>query len=510
MASKAKSQTLARWIRALPPSIWMIALAVCLVGGRYLWIWAQRPAHEREIAVAYGSTGLFSGAPQSDATGKHITFVETADVGFGVFLCDTATGQKRNVRVPGTGSNEEDTHFRVWPWSPDDSSFLYSDTQHVFICDSQSGKNTATVDVPGIPTDLTWVNFKVIVGLIEGKLHKLDRQPAGTWTATEIQIGDMVLRSTEDAVAAVSGKAASGGDADNAVDGDQTTSWFSGKTAHPVWLQYGFSGLAWAITRYTLTSSSADADADPRDWELVGSNDGTNWTVLDTRSNEMFTVRGQTKHYDFANETPYWFYRLNVTATAGGIGSGVRLAEFQLYSRDTPATASASTELLPAQGAWAAFDGSVNTKWFNYFAATPAWLQYKIGGGAGAALSEYRLTCANDAPERDPMDWEFQASNDGVTWTTLDTRGGESFDSRLQTKSYSFQNSTPYRFYRLYVTANHRGPLDGVQLAELDPEIERIVGRRQSGRRLGSAKHGCHRPGQFRRPPARRGRQPGP
>ena len=478
MATETKFQALAGRMRDWPAGIWVMTLAVCLVGGRYLWIWEQRPAHEHELAKAYGTVRSFSGIPQSDKTGKHITFVETADVGFGVFLCDTATGQKRNVRVPGADSNEEYPNFRVWPWSPDDGSFLYSGNQHAFICDSQSGSNTASIDLPTRVTAMTWLNQAAIMCLgTESKLYQLNCKPDGKWTSKEVAIGEFALHSFKDAVAVVASQADAGEDADNAVDGDQTTSWFSGKTTHPVWLQYQFNGLAWAIARYTLTSSSADADADPHDWELLGSNDGTNWTVLDTRVNETFTARGQTKHYDFANKIPYWFYRLNVTATAGGAGSGVRLAEFQLYSRDTPAVASASTENLPAEGAWVAFDGSVNTKWFNYYMAPPAWLQYEFGGGEARALSQYALTSGNDVPERDPTDWQFQASNDGVTWTNLDARGGESFNSRQQTKSYSFQNSTPYRFYRLYITANHGAPLDGVQLSELDLGLRGLLAK---------------------------------
>ena len=46
------------------------------------------------------------------------------------------------------------------------------------------------------------------------------------------------------------------------------------------------------------------------------------------------------------------------------------------------------------------------------------------------------MTSANDAPERDPRDWTIQGSADGgATWTTVDTRTGQTFDQRYQTKS---------------------------------------------------------------------------
>src|SRR5665213_1087794 len=236
MATESKFQALARRMRVFPPGIWVAALAVCLVGGRYLWIWAQRPGNEREIAAAYGPASLFHGAPQSDSTGRHITFVKTADVGFGVFLCDTATGQKRNVRVP-TGERDLDYPFfrvwpllKVWPWSPDDSSFAYSDNEWLFICDGQTGQSTARFDLPSPVTALTWLNpasIRFMEG--DGKLHQLDRQENGTWRSQAVAIGEFELRSLKNCVDVVASQAAAWEDAANAVDGDPTTSWFRAK-----------------------------------------------------------------------------------------------------------------------------------------------------------------------------------------------------------------------------------------------------------------------------------------
>ena len=465
MATKAKSQVLTRWLRALPPSIWIIILVVTLVGGRWLWIRESRPAHVREIAATFGMLNYFGGAPQSDQTGQRITYVTTAEVGMGVFLCDVATGQKRNVRELWAESDPVFPNVRVWPWSPDDNAFAYSDGRRLFICDAQTGKSTATVDLPEMPSTVTWVNPAVMVYYINGKLHRLDRQPTGTWVDQEIQVGYVALRSAKEAIAVTASEAATG--ADNAADGDDTTCWFSGKTDHPSWLQYQFNGPAWAITRYQLTSSADDATTDPLDWQLLGSNDGTNWTVLDSRTNELFSARRQSKPYDLANETPYWFYRLNITDTAGGGGGGVRLAEFQLFSRNGFALASASSESWGAQDVAAAFDGLASTKWFDNHMPTPVWLQYKFGSGAAWALSKYSLTSGDDLPERGPRDWEFQASNDGANWTTLDSQTGQFFALRQQTKSYSFNNATPYRLYRLNVTASQETG-QGLQLAELD------------------------------------------
>jgi hypothetical protein len=399
-----------------------------------------------------------------------------------VFLADAATRKKRQMIEDTNGVRMGNAEFDIQAgsWSPDDSTFVCMEDQRLIICDARTGRSMGSFSLAATPANVTWLNPAKVMCVTEGKLYELDRQADGTWTSRETAIGNLERRSILDATDASASQAAPGEDAFNAVDGDPTTSWFSGKTNRPAWLQYQFSGLAWAITRYTLTSSSIDAEADPRDWQLLGSDDGTNWAVLDTRSNETFKARGQAREYDFANETPYWFYRLNVTGTAGEGGSGARLAEFQLYSRDAPAIVSASSESSSNGGATLAFDGLIHTIWFNNYENPPAWLQYRIGGGAGAALSEYSLTSGADVPSRDPGAWEFQASNDGVTWTTLDTRTGESFASRMQTKSYSFKNVTPYRVYRLYITQNHgmdQFGMGGVQLAEVDLGLKELLAK---------------------------------
>ncbi len=266
------------------------------------------------------------------------------------------------------------------------------------------------------------------------------------------------------------GASASGADAGagatNAFDRIEATAW-SVSGVSTGWLQYAFNsdGPWWAVTQYKLVSSTNDPAADPREWQLLGSNDGSSWTVLDGRSNETFIARTQAKRCAFSNGTPYRHYRLNVTATAGGAGSGVSLAEFQLWSDDTKDQASASAQNAPTEGAAQAFDGTTSTKWYNSDAAPTGWLGFQYGGKAAWVVSQYSISSANDVPSRDPRDWQFQGSNDGSTWTTLDTRSGETFPSRFQTKTYTFANTTAYRNYRLNITADNSGT--GLQLSEL-------------------------------------------
>jgi len=126
---------------------------------------------------------------------------------------------------------------------------------------------------------------------------------------------------------------------------------------------------------------------------------------------------------------------------------------------------SASTENPPNETAARAFDGLTSTKWFNGGGGPAGWLRCSFGGATKTVI-RYDLSSANDVPGRDPRAWQFQGSPNGQTWTTLDTRTGESFASRFLTRQFPITNRTAYAHYRLYVTANN-GDANGLQLSEM-------------------------------------------
>ena len=138
--TKQQRQLLERF-ETVPAGLWIVALAIALVAGRYGWIYANRPAHGREIAAAFGSVGVFYGAPQLDSAGKRLTFAETGDKGYAVFLADASTGHKTPVYEElATGAMLDQNDLHVWPWAPDDSAFIYSAGARINICDSKLGK----------------------------------------------------------------------------------------------------------------------------------------------------------------------------------------------------------------------------------------------------------------------------------------------------------------------------------------------------------------------------------
>ncbi|MER6163517.1 GH92 family glycosyl hydrolase [Streptomyces violaceorubidus] len=106
-------------------------------------------------------------------------------------------------------------------------------------------------------------------------------------------------------------------------------------------------------------------------------------------------------------------------------------------------------------------DAEPTTKWLAF--EKTGWVEFDLD--APTRIAKYALTSANDADERDPADWTLKGSADGKTWQTLDTRSGESFGERFQTKTYELAEPAEYRHFRLEITRNHGA--DILQLADL-------------------------------------------
>jgi basic secretory peptidase family protein len=109
-------------------------------------------------------------------------------------------------------------------------------------------------------------------------------------------------------------------------------------------------------------------------------------------------------------------------------------------------------------------DGKTTTKYLTYHST--GWVKWK-GSSAFKALT-YGLTSANDVPGRDPRSWNLQGSTDGVAWTTLDSRSGQTFTARYQKKSYTIVTPASYVYYKLNITAVADPTLAKLQLAEWD------------------------------------------
>ncbi|HEY8903997.1 MAG TPA: LamG-like jellyroll fold domain-containing protein, partial [Chthoniobacterales bacterium] len=113
-----------------------------------------------------------------------------------------------------------------------------------------------------------------------------------------------------------------------AFDGDPGSKWYD-SAAPTGWLKYDFgANNAQVVKRYTISSADV-ATRDPQSWTFQGSNDGSNWTTLDSESSQIFANRMQQNTYNIGNTTAYRYYQLQVTANNGA--TSLAVAELGLW-----------------------------------------------------------------------------------------------------------------------------------------------------------------------------------
>jgi hypothetical protein len=106
-------------------------------------------------------------------------------------------------------------------------------------------------------------------------------------------------------------------------------------------------------------------------------------------------------------------------------------------------------------------NNNVQSKYLTFNAS--AWVQFQAN--TSYIVKGYTITSANDSPERDPLNWTLQGSNNGSNWTTIDTRTNQDFPDRFQTRTFTFNNSTGYLYYRFNMS-NNSGTI--LQLGEIE------------------------------------------
>ncbi|MGV9275040.1 GH92 family glycosyl hydrolase [Streptomyces griseosporeus] len=178
--------------------------------------------------------------------------------------------------------------------------------------------------------------------------------------------------------------------------------------------------------------------------------------------------RSFASSFEAGEPAPDWLNTVDTTAGGGKRASGVDGG----YSSGIPGNVTDHVTDVRASGENTGagevkenlVDGEPSTKWLTF--EPTGWAEFDLDGAQ--TVRTYALTSANDHAERDPRDWTLKGSADGTAWTTLDTRTGESFGERFQTKTYDIPAAAvgAYRHFRLEVTRNN-GAADIVQLADV-------------------------------------------
>ncbi|MCL1036809.1 discoidin domain-containing protein [Shewanella submarina] len=262
-----------------------------------------------------------------------------------------------------------------------------------------------------------------------------------------------------------------------AFDGSADTKWLDNAGApsdeDPSWAQVTFADAV-TVSALALTSAN-DADSrDPENFNLQASNDGEFWVTLGQWAGEAFDSRFQRKVYPLTAGAAYKQFRFNITKNKGNDGL-MQIAEIELIG---PSQAFANHALggsFEARGAISdgesapkAFDDNHETKWLDNTGVPsdeePSWVTVTLA--EPKAVGTLALISANDAQDRDPENFNLQASNDGEQWVTLGSWNGVVFNDRFEYQSFGISNTLAFSQYRFNISKD-KGDSSLMQVAEI-------------------------------------------
>ncbi|MDF2538546.1 MAG: type domain protein [Herbinix sp.] len=201
------------------------------------------------------------------------------------------------------------------------------------------------------------------------------------------------------------------GNAKRLFDYDSSTSFESYNRT--TWVQVRLPRRV-AVGSYQLTSSFLEdwfspSGADPKAWTLQGSNDGSNFTTIDTQSDQTFSGRGETNTYAITNPAEkYNYYRLQITGVNGS--DRIHLADWSLLDAE-------GNQILIPYG-----EDDFASCWISQ-SNKDEWVYVDLG--AQSKISSVKIFWGSSFAKA----YEIQVSEDTKNWETIATddngTGGE-------------------------------------------------------------------------------------
>ena len=238
-----------------------------------------------------------------------------------------------------------------------------------------------------------------------------------------------------------------------AVDGDGSTRWESNFNTDPSWLTLDL-GAAYALSSVTIDWEAANA----AHYQLQGSNDANNWSVLIEATGGSFGDRTDTH----AVSGTFRYVRMYGLTRSVGNDWGYSIYEFKVYGSLAPsnnniALGKSATGSTTLQAAGLAFDGDPTTRWESNFQTDPSWLRVDLGATYDLSAVSIDWEYANAA------NYQIQGSNNGNSWTTLYNYSGGQVGDRTDDLTLSGS----YRYLRMFGTARSAGNDWGYSIFEM-------------------------------------------
>ncbi|MCM3256971.1 discoidin domain-containing protein [Paenibacillus lautus] len=260
-----------------------------------------------------------------------------------------------------------------------------------------------------------------------------------------------------------------------------TAAWVSAAGTTTGWIQYKFPYKI-IIAKYEIFPQNNLVNRAPKSWTFEGSDDGASWEVLDIQTNIVGWATNVAKEFTIRNPKEKQYYRLNISANSGD-ATYVSLNELGMYeivydrkilllndgklkavvnpyrsenlvpvmtSNVAPSgVASSSGDYSTNFAPWLAFNRlTTSNAWAS--SALQCWISYRFADRK--CVNVYKLT--NDTAGRATnmaKTWNFEASNDGINWTILDSRTDEINWAEAETRTYLANNREHFFIYRLNI-----------------------------------------------------------
>lgn len=251
------------------------------------------------------------------------------------------------------------------------------------------------------------------------------------------------------------------------------------------WVRFDCDKAA-VLKAYTLTSGNDAPGRDPKNWKLLGSNDGETWAEIDSRSGESFTSRKETRQFEFENTSAYKSFKFEFENTEGDI---FQLSEVELFNGipeeeeteeeegEVDITEKLISVAVQAEDFdffdWGlpefAYDNDPGSSFFNMNNNT--WFVFEtekkynvnrlsISATANLFGIEFVFT---------PDEFALLGSNDGQNWTEITTVAETGIIAFEEKKEFAFENSEYYKFHKITMSAEiEEGDNKRIMIGEME------------------------------------------
>ena len=296
-----------------------------------------------------------------------------------------------------------------------------------------------------------------------------------------------------------------------------TTGIFNGSTSSPYNKFFSVTGAYgdWVqlqlptrvvLKYYTIyTRESPYMYMSPTTFYILGSKDGTNWTIVDYQTGLLWNTAFEGKTFDITNTTEYDYYAMLVTAV--GVGNsftclninewrlfGVAASEYPPMNMTVAGTNSvmyqaygngnyvvSCSSFFSSDGSWACFNkvyggpsldgwnaannnynattgvfnGSTSSPYNKFFSATGAygdWVQIQFP--SAATITSYMIyTRESPYTYMSPRIFYILGSNDSVNWSLLDSESGITWSTPYEGKTFTVATPGSYIYYAILINA---------------------------------------------------------